>query len=190
MIWALRGTLHTKDENSMVIDVNGVMYEVTVASRHLAEFEEGGEAFVYTREVSREGEPVDLIGFVDPRERSFYDALIKVSGIGPRNAVRIIDFTDLNSFAGAIESKNVGFLKSLPGIGTKTAERMIVELAGKLKPTSDGYSQSHFGDAVETLVALGFTQQASFDSVKRAIENGACELEEIVKVALSSIKKS
>lgn len=190
MIWALKGTLLEKDENSLVIDVNGVMYDVTVASRHLSEFEAERDAFVYIREVSREGEAVELIGFTGKEERSLYDALIKVSGIGPRNALKILDFTDLKAFSGAIESKNVGFLKSLPGIGVKTAERMLVELAGKLKATEEGYSQGYFGDAVDTLTALGFSRQVSFDAVKRAIDNGSRELEEIVKSALSSIKKS
>ncbi len=86
-----------------------------------------------------------------------------------------------------MESKDVKFLSSLPGIGQKTAERIILELSGKIKEI--GRSDLKLGEAVETLIALGFSRNEAFVAVKRAIDSGARELEDIVKIALSTVRK-
>ncbi len=168
------------------MDVNGVMYEIRVPSKDLSMVEDGKEMVIYIRESVRDGEPVELIGFLSEEGQMLYDALRNVSGIGPRNALKIIDFIDLNTLSIAVRSKDVKLLSSLPGIGTKMAERIIIELTGKVKPVQ---SSAKFGEAVETLIALGFSRQEAFEAVKKSIENGADNLESIIKGALSSTKK-
>ncbi|WP_036221931.1 Holliday junction branch migration protein RuvA [Mesoaciditoga lauensis] len=187
MIWALRGTVHSKFESSIVLEVNGVFYEILMTSKHVSEFETGEEAMIYTREIAKENSPIELVGFPRRSERALYDALVKVSGIGPKNALKILDVTDFETFANAINSKDIAFLRSLPSVGTKTAERMIVELAGKIQSVEG--ETSEVGEAVETMIALGFSRAKAFEAVKKATKDGAKNLEEIVKKALSFVNQ-
>lgn len=188
MIWGLRGVLHSKTENSVILEINGVFFEILICAKHSAIFHIGEEVFLYIRETVRENAPLELIGFVNEDERALYDALIKINGIGPRNALKILDVTDLNTFVNAVDSKDTLFLRSLPGVGIKTAERIILELSGKLH--SLGNTSDHIGEAVETMMALGFSRDEAFEAIKHATEKGAEGLEEIIKSALSSIKKN
>ncbi|WP_456400572.1 Holliday junction branch migration protein RuvA [Mesoaciditoga sp.] len=187
MIWGLKGIVHSKFDTSVVLDVNGVLYEISMISKDLIKIDLEEEVIVYTREITKENSPTELVGFLDKAERTMYDALVKVSGIGPKNALKILDVTDLDTFANAINSKDVAFLKSLPSVGAKTAERMIVELAGKLESVQN--EDGKIGEAVETMLALGFSRQKSFEAVKRAVKSGARDLEEIVKKALSFVNE-
>ncbi len=188
MFWALKGVVHSKTCESIIVEVKGVFYEVLVAPKHVEEFDTEEEILIYTRESVKENSPIDLIGFVDEAERALYDSLVKVNGIGPKNALRIIDVTDFDTFARAVNSKDMSFLRSLPGVGTKTAERMILELSGKLDVS--GKVTGQLGEAVETMIALGFSHFKAFEAVKRASESGAKDLEQLVKKALSFVNKS
>jgi len=188
VIWGFRGVVHSKTDNAVILEVNNVFYEVFLCTKYSVTFHTGEEVFLYIREAVRENAPVELIGFVNEDERTLYDALIKINGIGPKNALKILDVTDLDAFVRAVESKDTLFLKSLPGIGTKTAERIILELSGKFHFTAN--TDDHIGESVETMMALGFSRNEAFEAVKNAVESGAEGLEEIVKSALSSIKKN
>ncbi len=188
MIWGLKGILHSKTENSIILEINGVFFEILICTKHSARFHTGEEVFLYIRETVRENSPLELIGFVNEDERALYDALIRINGIGPRNALKILDVTDLNSFVNAVDSKDTLFLRSLPGIGAKMAERIILELSGKLHSAIN--ANDHIGEALETMMALGFSRSEAFEAIKRATGSGAKELEEIIKSALSSIKKN
>lgn len=188
MIWALRGVVHSKTGESVIVEVNGVFYEVLIAPRHVEEFSAEEEILLYIRESVKENSPVELIGFVNEAERALYDSLVKINGIGPKNALKIVDVTDFDTFARAVNSKDMPFLRSLPGIGAKTAERMILELSGKLDV--GGKVTGQLGEAVETMIALGFSHAKAFEVVRRASESGAKDLEQIVKKALSFVNKS
>lgn len=187
MIWALRGTIIKKNLNSVALDAGSVVYEVFFSLKEIGQLNEKEEIFVYIRENVREGEPTELIGFLNEEGRYLYDMLRSVKGIGSKNAIRIMDFLDLETLSHAIESKDVKFLSSLPGIGYKTAERIILELSGKIKEF--GNSDVKLGEAVETLTALGFSRSEAFEAVKKALDSGSKELEEIVKSALSNVRK-
>jgi Holliday junction DNA helicase RuvA len=190
MIWALKGVVHSKTDTSIVLEVNGIFYEIFMVSKHIFDFEIDEEVMVYTREIVKENSPVELVGFLSKSERALYDALVKVSGIGPKNAMKILDVTDFDTFANAINSKDITFLKSLPSVGAKTAERMVVELAGKIQSVENEIGEgSKVGEAVETMIALGFSRPKAFEAVKRAVESGARDLEEIVKKALSFVNE-
>ncbi len=188
MIWALRGVVYSKTYESVIVDVKGIFYEVLIAPKHVEEFDIEEDIFLYIRESVKENSPVELIGFVGEVERTLYDSLVKINGIGPKNALKIIDVTDFDTFARAVNSKDVPFLKSLPGVGSKKAERMILELADKLDVV--GKSTGQLGEAVETMIALGFSHAKAFEAVKRASDSGAKELEQLVKKALSFVNKS
>jgi Holliday junction DNA helicase RuvA len=163
------------------------MYEIRVSSKEISQITEEEDIVIFIRENVREGEPTELIGFLTEDGQLLYDALTGVNGIGPRNALKMMDFVDLNTLAMAIETKDTHLLSTLPGIGPKMADRMVVELSGKIKPSER--SNSKFGEAVETLIALGFARQEAFEAVRRATESGAENFEDVVKAALSSIRK-
>ncbi len=188
MIWALRGVVQSKTYESVILDVEGVFYEALMAPKHVKEFELEEEILLYTREYVKENSPVELVGFVDEGERALYDSLVKIKGIGPKNALKIVDVTDFNTFAKAVNSKDVSFLKSLPGVGAKKAEHMVLELSGKLDAVGEPMGQ--LGEAVETMIALGFSHAKAFEAVKHASESGANDLEQLVKSALSFVNKS
>lgn len=187
MIWALRGTIIKKNINSVALDTGSIVYEIFFSLKEIEQLNEKQELFVYVRENVREGEPVELIGFLNEEGKYLYDMLRSVNGIGSKNALKIMDFLDLETLSHAIESKDVKFLSTLPGIGPKTAERIILELSGKIK--AFGNSDVKLGEAVETLIALGFPQNEAFIAVKKALNSGSTALEEIVKNALSNIRK-
>lgn len=187
MIWAIRGLVVEKNLNSVAIDTGEIIYEVLFPLKESENLKEGQKILVYIRENSKENEPIELIGFLSQERRYLYDMLISVNGIGSKNALKIMDFVDLETLSSAVESKDVKFLSSLPGIGQKTAERIILELSGKIKEI--GRPDLKLGEAVETLIALGFSRNEAFIAVKKAVDSGAQELEDIVKIALSIVRK-
>ncbi len=185
MIWALRGKIIKKDPGRFVLDAGNILYEIVMTSKDLELLNEGEETLVYIREDVKEGEPVELVGFLNEEERYLYDILTSVNGIGKKNALKIMEVLDLQNFSSAVETKDVKFLSSLPGIGQKTAERIILELSGKLRPSQ---LNPNLGEAVETLIALGFSRNDAFVAVEKAAASGK-NLEEIVKGALSILRK-
>ncbi len=187
MIWALHGSIVKKNLNSVAVDTGSIIYEVVFSLKEIENLQEGQEILVYIRENAKENEPIELIGFLSEEYRYLYDMLVSVNGIGTKNALKIMDFVDLETLSTAVESKDVKFLSSLPGIGSKTAERIILELSGKIKEI--GRSDLKLGEAVETLIALGFSRNEAFVAVKKAVDSGAKELEDIVKIALSIVRK-
>ncbi len=187
MIWALRGSIIRKNINSVAVDTGSIIYEVFFSLKEIENLKEGQEILAYIRESTKEGEPVELIGFLSEENRYLYDMLVSINGIGMKNALKIMNFVDLETLSASVESKDVKFLSSLPGVGRKTAERMILELSGKIKEV--GRSDLKLGEAVETLITLGFSRNEAFFAVKKAVDSGAKELEDIVKIALSIVSK-
>lgn len=174
-----------KNLNHIVLDTGNVLYEVILTSKDLNLLNEDEEPLIYIRENVKDGEATELVGFLSEEERYLYDILTSVNGIGKKNALRIMEFLDLQNFSSAVETKDVKFLSSLPGIGKKTAERIILELSGKIKVSQ---LNTELGEAVEALIALGFSRSDALIAVEKASGSGK-NLEEIIKDALSILKK-
>lgn len=195
MIVAIRGKLAKSTPLSAIIDVGGIYYEVnipvTTAERLPAI---GGETFLHTLAIYRE-DSQSLYGFAGASERDFFKLLVeKVSGIGPKIALNILSRMSVETLRGAIDSGDVSLLSKCPGIGKKTAERLIVELRGAFaKIAASDVSQasaqsapSSAGDAVAALVALGYKLADADKAVRSAaakLPEGATT-EEIIKAAL------
>jgi Holliday junction DNA helicase RuvA len=194
VIASLRGTLSEKDALSCVIEVAGVGYLVSVSSHTAAALpERGREVHLRTRQVVRE-DAVMLFGFAEPEELTLFDLLISVSGVGPRLALALLSGLRPSSLARAIREEQVGALVAVPGIGRKTAERLIVELRDKLEtPFAAAASESailprseRFRDAVAALTRLGYTAPQAQEVVRRAAEQASdASLEELVRKALA-----
>lgn len=134
MISYLVGRLISRDENRIVLEVNGIGYEILVPTIVLRALEDKQEIRLYTfhyLEVSRaRGQPI-LIGFTNEVEREFFKRFIRVSGVGPRSACQALSLP-FSAIARAIDSEDLDTLTSLPGIGPKTARKIVAELQGKV----------------------------------------------------------
>ena len=138
MIGRLNGKLVEKQPPQIVIDVGGVGYEVDVSMQTFYTLPPLGEPVqLFTQLVVREDAHL-LFGFGSAQERATFRQLVKVSGIGAKTALGILSAMSAGELAQAVAQEDVGRLSSAPGIGKKTAERMVLELRGKLTPAADG----------------------------------------------------
>jgi holliday junction DNA helicase RuvA len=198
MIASLRGTLLERAPGACVVEVAGVGYRVQVSSHTFADLPRPGEpVFLRTRQIVRE-DAVALFGFGDPGELELFDLLIGVSGVGPKLALAALSGLRPQAIRRAIREEQVGVLTGIPGIGRRTAERLIVELRDRLDdigaPSSDAGvlpRSELWKDAVAALTGLGYTAGQAQDAVRRAAEAGDEEpsLETLVRRALALLSR-
>lgn len=194
MISRLTGKLIEKIPPQIVIDVNGVGYEVDVSMQTFYQLPALGESVqIYTQLVVREDAHL-LFGFASAAERATFRQLVKVSGIGAKTALGILSAMNADELAQAVAEEDVKRLSSAPGIGKKTAERMVLELRGKLvsNTVSDGLfaaapAADETDDIVSTLLALGYNEREAKAAVKN-IPKGT-EVGEGVRLALKNLLK-
>ena len=193
MIGRLKGVLIEKNPPQAVIDVNGVGYEVDISMQTFYRLPATGEAVqLYTQLVVREDAHL-LFGFATSDERATFRQLVKVSGIGAKTALGILSSMSADELAQAVAEEDVKRLSSAPGIGRKTAERMVLELRGKLvSAVSDGLSAppaaaDETGDIVSTLLALGYSEREAKTAVK-GLPRGT-DVGEGVRLALKNLLK-
>ena len=194
MISRLTGKLIEKQPPQIVIDVNGVAYEADVSMQTFYNLPPLNETVqLYTQLVVREDAHL-LFGFGTAAERATFRQLVKVSGIGAKTALGILSAMTTDELAQAVAQEDVKRLSSAPGIGKKTAERMILELRGKLSGStvSDGlFAQPQAADETDdiigTLLALGYSDREARAAVK-GITPGT-EVGEGVRLALKNLLK-
>lgn len=192
MIGRLKGILVEKNPPQAVIDVNGVGYEVDVSMQTFYRLPATGEAVqLYTQLVVREDAHL-LFGFATADERATFCQLVKVSGIGAKTALGILSAMSADELAQAVAEEDVKRLSSVPGIGKKTAERMVLELRGKLvSAVSDGptalSAADETDDIVSTLLALGYSEREAKAAVK-GLPKGT-DVGEGVRLALKNLLK-
>ncbi|MBF68884.1 MAG: Holliday junction branch migration protein RuvA [Gammaproteobacteria bacterium] len=164
MIGWLRGTLREKNEASVLINVGGVGYEVEMPTLGVARLPANGEeAELHCHMVVRDDRH-ELFGFVTRDERDVFRELIKVNGVGPRLGVAILSGLDAGQLARCVREGDLKALQAMPGVGKKTAERVMIDLRDKLdvfavglpEPTHAVPAGSAFEDAEEALIGLGF----------------------------------
>lgn len=169
MIGRITGTLIEKSPPTICIDVNGIGYEIDVPMSTLYDLPElGATVSLHTHLSVREDAHV-LFGFSKASERSAFRTLIKVSGIGPKTALGILSGLSVDDLATAIQAQDIALLTRAPGIGKKTAERMILELRDKFDvgsitttaPTTDR------SDILNALLALGYNNTEANKAIKK-----------------------
>ncbi|PSJ79364.1 Holliday junction branch migration protein RuvA [Neisseria iguanae] len=194
MISTLSGKLIEKQPPQIVIDVNGVGYEVDVSMQTFYNLPALNETVqLYTQLVVREDAHL-LFGFATASERATFRQLVKVSGIGAKTALGILSAMNAGELAQAVAEEDVKRLSSAPGIGKKTAERMVLELRGKLvsEHISDGLfapssSVDETDDIVSTLLALGYNEREA-EAAAKGIPRGT-DVGEGVRLALKNLLK-
>ena len=197
MIGRLRGTLIEKRPPRLLLDVQGVGYEVEATmTAFYAMPEVGAEYCLYTHLVVRE-DAHTLFGFAGLGERDLFRELIRVNGVGPRMALTILSGMSANEFAVAIGEGDLSMLTRLPGVGKKTAERLIIEMRDRLdfdQAGGDGLitqggrpvAGDPAGDAVSALVALGY-KPAEAGRLIKGLEDQNLSSEEMIRQALKSM---
>lgn len=191
MISRLRGIVLEKNPPSVVVDVHGVGYEAQVSMQTFYTLPAiGEEVQLYTHLVVREDAHL-LFGFSSKEERETFQALVKVSGIGAKIALGILSALTSDELASAVANEDIKRLTAAPGIGKKTAERMVLELRGKLVSSTqpDGAiaiaENSQHDDIIHTLIALGYNDKEARQACKNLPEG--TDVSEGVRLALKNM---
>ncbi|HEB77828.1 MAG TPA: Holliday junction branch migration protein RuvA [Methylothermaceae bacterium] len=188
MIGFLRGVLTHKHPPSLLLDVGGVGYEVDAPMSTFYQLPDtGSEVMLHTHLVIREDAHV-LFGFATESERTLFRALIRITGIGPRLGLAILSGLSPDEFQRCIQQGDVTALQRLPGIGKKTAERLIIEMRDRPPDTSSGEvvtegSADPLREASEALIALGYKPQEA-ERLLHQVKEQAAGVEELIRLAL------
>lgn len=196
MIGYLKGEITIVDPTYFIVDVNGVGYEVKISLNTFTRLKDQKHCKIYTYLNIREDAHV-LYGFYDLNEKWLFTQLITVSGVGPSTALMMLSSMNVHEIQEAIATEDVNLIKSVKGIGSKTAERVILELKDKIKKEitvdkTTGVSISHFNqirdEALAALITLGFQKSQAEKSVQYILKNANKDitLEEVIKLALKS----
>jgi Holliday junction DNA helicase RuvA len=205
MIAHLSGTLLAKHATSVIIDVGGVGYEVTIPVTTFYDLEEAGaqvslRIYTHVRE-----EALQLYGFKTARERELFTQLILVSGIGPKSAIAMLSGMSADEIITAIRTNNLARLTSIPGLGKKTAERLVIELRDKMTKLSSPELEEQIAarasgatpsddtlreDALSALTNLGYQRAAAEKAITHAMqEGGDLSVELLLRRALRTLSK-
>jgi len=179
MIGSLRGTvLERNDDGTALLEVGGVGYVVSVTPRTLAELEPGSPAFLHVHHHIRE-DAQTLYGFLHRDERTTFAVLIATHGIGPALARAIRGTHGPNALVDIVASNDLGALTLVPGVGKKTAERLLVELRNRLSlpvldtvPSGPGGGSTVVGDVREALTGLGYGADEIRDALREVPQSG------------------
>ncbi|HEX7966149.1 MAG TPA: Holliday junction branch migration protein RuvA [Gammaproteobacteria bacterium] len=188
MIGLLRGTLLRKQPPHLLVDVHGVGYEVEAPMSTFYDLPEAGaEVTLYTHLTVREDAHV-LFGFGSEAERRFFRSLIRVNGVGPKLALTILSGISADGFVRCVQENDTAALTRLPGIGKKTAERLVVEMRDRLDDiggaaAAAGVSAHPRDEALSALVSLGYKPQEAAQML-RAIKEDGLSSEEFIRRAL------
>ena len=189
MIASLKGSLQSKKPEGLVIDVSGVGYHVAIPLCNLADIPELGDTvFLHTYTHVRE-DALQLYGFITEEDRSVFTKLISISGIGPKLGLTILSGMPVDRFVETVSNEDVALLSTIPGLGKKTASKIILELKGKLPSldSDDGKRTKdhvHADDAISALVNLGYKKPVSEKAVQKGVSSGAESIEDIIREAL------
>ena len=194
MLYHLNGIVELKKESFIIVDVNGIGYKVFMPETSLQNIELNKNIKVYTYMRVSEDE-INLYGFLTNEELAMFELLISVGGIGSKSALKILSNITPSKFAIAVISNDINTLKNLPGIGAKTAQRIILELKDKMKTEDaieDEQSEKTYvingnaKDAVEALQVLGYAKK-DVENMLEKINTKDLSVEEIIKLGLKNL---
>jgi Holliday junction DNA helicase RuvA len=192
----LRGRVWEVQTENLILDVQGIGYQLTVPAGLLAKVRNGQDLVLYTHVHVREDD-LSFYGFDSLAEKRLFLLMLGVSGIGPKAALAILSTFSPQEIRDAISAENITLLTQVPGIGKKTAQRLILELKEKFRDTGAAErtpgvragEQPGLSDALETLMALGYNLAEARQALEQ-LENGACmNAEEQIKAALRILVK-
>jgi len=196
MIAQLQGQLLHKSPTRVLLDVNGVGYEILVPLSTFEKLGEVGDRVSVLTHLHVREDALQLFGFATQDEKQLFQLLIAVSGIGPKVAQGILSGCSVDTFCQYIQQNQIAALTAIPGIGRKTAERLVIELRDRLAPfapsserqAAEPAPSDSSRQALMALVSLGYSRAAAEKAVHRvAAENGELAVEELIKRSLRYI---
>ena len=183
MIGSLRGKLISRKPDNVLVDVHGVGYQVSVPLNILSNMpEEGSEVFLQIYTHVRE-DSLQLFGFSSELEKRIFVTLLGITGVGPKMALNIMSGIPYDDFLEAIEGEDVAMLCRIPGLGKKTAQRLILELREKL-PSRAGTRDRVFEDTLSALVNLGYKKAVVQQYLEKTYKQGFNDIETLLKETL------
>jgi Holliday junction DNA helicase RuvA len=199
MIVSLKGKIQELLINRLVLDVNGVGYECLITIKSYEELvnKKDQEVTILTYHHITDSSQ-SLFGFIDNKEKEIFKLLISVSGIGPKTGIQLLSSVSALELEERIKTGEVGLLTSIPGIGSKTAKRIIIELKEKFISLSDdempieeaSSDNSIYNDALDALIVLGYNKRDISVHLKNIInKNKMIEASELIRLALNKIGK-
>ncbi len=197
MIGFLRGKILSKKPTSVLLDVNGIGYIVNVSLSTFDKLPADGETAELFTYLSVREDAMNLYGFYTGEEKAVFELLIGISGIGPKLALGILSGIQSRELVEAIQAHDVPRIVSIPGIGKKTAERLIIELKDKIGSVTgvetNGVPAEAYavkGDAIAALMSLGYNSKKAELAVSHILSKSPdLQLEEIIKRALAGLNK-
>jgi Holliday junction DNA helicase RuvA len=192
MFNSLTGEITFKGDERLCLSIGGVEWDLTASRKALEKLPPVGQvARIYTHLVHRE-DAMRLYGFCDQAERALFLDLQKVEGVGPRGALKMLSGVDREQFSQALDRDDLDALSAVPGVGRKTAQKIILTLKGKLTPIGEPLSRSAEDDISEALVGMGFDRKIARSAASSALKSlGERNLKgeeldrELLKLALS-----
>ena len=183
MIGSLRGRIISKKPDNVLVEACGVGYQVQVPLNTLSLLpHEGQEVFLHVYTHVRE-DAIQLFGFGAEEEKRIFTTLLGVTGIGPKMALNVLSGLSLDEFLTALESEDVAMLCRIPGLGKKTAHRLILELREKL-PAAAGPRDRLFEDALSALVNLGYKKNIAQEFLEPVYKAGCTDIESLIRETL------
>jgi Holliday junction DNA helicase RuvA len=205
MIAHLSGTLLAKQATTVILDVGGVGYEVTIPLSTFYDLEEAGANIALRIYTHVREDALQLYGFKTARERELFQRLISVSGIGPKLGITMLSGMSADEIIASIRTNNLARLTSIPGVGRKTAERLVIELRDKIAALSSPALEEEFGakagaspstedavrdDALSALLNLEYPKASAEKAITTAMqEGGELSVEIILRRALRLLAK-
>ncbi len=198
MIASLRGQIISKSLNRVIIETQGVGYDVAVSISTAETLPQTGEAFLHIHTAMREN-ALELYGFKTEEEKTLFEMLLTVAGIGPRTSMLILSGISPDGFKQAVLEADLSQLTAIPGIGKKSAERIILELKEKIRRLNpeDGASREKGragtleDDLASSLVNLGYPERTAVAAARRVVRETepGMTLSQAVKLALKHLMK-
>lgn len=200
MINGLKGKIIEEGKGFVTVEVSGICYKVFVSEIFLQKISELGsdnskdDIFIRTFLSVREN-ALDLYGFIDEKDKGFFELLLTISGVGPKSALTIMSSVTREMVQESIQKQDAGYLSKISGIGKKTAEKIVLSLKDKLIPDQEyssgnniavGSDNSDSATAIDALVSLGYTERDARNMVQK-IDTGGKNTEEIIKEALKNL---
>jgi Holliday junction DNA helicase RuvA len=196
MVTYIKGYLTSKNPAQVVIESNGMGYALLISLQTYSKISELNEVQLFVESVYVRDDNPKYYGFADEEERDLFRKIISVSGVGGSSAILMLSSLSAADIAGAINTANVAMLKSIKGIGEKTAQRIVVDLKGKLGKHEGGISQiltpsynKNKEEALMALVTLGFQKAAAEKAIEKAVKQQGIStdnVELLIKTALKN----
>ena len=203
MIAFLTGKLLEKSANSVIVDVGGVGYEVAIPLSTFYEIGEVGEIVELRVYTNVREDAIQLFGFKTQREKELYLKLISVQGVGAKSGITMLSGMSADEIVSALRTENLAKLTSIPGVGRKTAERLVIELRDKVGELSSGVSaetsmaaaagigsEAVYDDALSALVNLGYQKNAAERALQQIRQDGIePNVQKLLRAALQKLAK-